>query len=77
MAIQVMTLDPNAQSYTGDEMITAIDGATGSFTREDLLDQDLMRIVKTSPASGKFNVKNIQRDATGQLEVEYDDVPEP
>ena len=77
MAIQVMTLDPNAQSYTGDEMITEINGGTSAFTREDLLDQDLLRIVKTSPASGKFNVKNIQRDASGLLEVEYDDVPEP
>jgi hypothetical protein len=75
MAIQTMLLDPNAQAYTGDEMITEINGGAASFTREDLLDQDLLRIIKTSPASGKFNVKNIQRDSTGKLEVDYDDVP--
>lgn len=77
MAIQTMTLDPNAQSYTGDEMITEINAGSLALTRESVLDQDLLRIIKTSPASGKFNVKNIQRDAAGLLEVEYDDVAVP
>jgi hypothetical protein len=76
MAIATMLLDPDAQAYTGDEMIAAINGGADDFTREDLLNQDLMRVIKTSPASGKYNVKNIQRDSTGKLEVEYDDVPE-
>ena len=30
--------------------------------------------VRTLPTSGEFPIINVQRDATGQLEVEYDDV---
>ncbi len=30
--------------------------------------------VKTSPTSGEFPIINMQRDSTGKLEVEYDDV---
>ncbi|KKL18872.1 hypothetical protein LCGC14_2471180 [marine sediment metagenome] len=30
--------------------------------------------VRTQPTSGEFPIINVQRDATGQLEVEYDDV---
>jgi hypothetical protein len=33
MAAQTMTLDPLAQSYTGDQMITAINGASTAITR--------------------------------------------
>ena len=30
--------------------------------------------ILTLPASGEFPVINVQRDATGKLEIEYDDV---
>ena len=33
MTIQSMTLDPNAQSYTGDQMITAINAGSTAITR--------------------------------------------
>lgn len=60
-----------------EEIVTAINDATGAITREGALDQDSLKIVKTNPASGEFQVKNVHRDATGKLDVEYDDVAEP
>jgi len=128
MAIQSFQLDPNAQSYTDDqivgkinsatanitrsgcvegaaqdwslkdtddlaegttnkydtgapptdeEVVSAINNATGAITREGALDQDNLKIVKTNPASGEYHVKNIHRDASGKLDIEYDDVAEP
>lgn len=62
---------------TGDEMVSAINSGTAAITREDALSQDDLKIVKTSPVSGEFYVKNIQRDSSGKLDVEYDDTPEP
>uniref|UniRef100_A0A6M3IHZ3 Uncharacterized protein n=1 Tax=viral metagenome TaxID=1070528 RepID=A0A6M3IHZ3_9ZZZZ len=58
---------------TGAEIITAINGAATAITREGALDQDSLKLVKTNPTTGEFYVKNIQRDATGKLDVEYDD----
>ena len=123
MAIQSMQLDPNAASYTDDEIIgkinaasanliragciegtavsaldsddigegaanlydtgvplsdddviTAINNASGSITREDALSQDDLNIVKTNPAAGGYMVKNIHRLSDGKLDIEYDDV---
>lgn len=77
MAIQTMEIDPNAtDDQTGDEIIAAIDAGTASITREDALSQDDLKLVKTNPVSGEFQVKNIHRNSTGNLEVEYDDVAE-
>jgi hypothetical protein len=59
---------------SGDEIITAINGGSSSITREDALSQDDLNIVKSNPGSGEFYVKNIQRDSTGKLDVEYDNV---
>ena len=121
MAIQSMQLDPNAASYTddeivgkvnaasvaisradaidgaalsavdtddisegssnlyeagpmsGDDIVTAINGGSSAITREGALDQDSLNIVKTNPAAGEFLVKNIHRDASGKLDIEYDD----
>lgn len=58
----------------GDEIITAINGGSTPITREAALSQDDLNIVKTNPVAGEFKVKNIHRDATGKLDVEYDDV---
>jgi len=123
MAIQSMQLDPNAASYTddeivakvnaatalvsadklqagttnklftataetklagitegatpdqsGDEIITAINGGTGSITREAALDQVSLNLVKTNPAGGEFSIRNIQRDTAGKMDIEYEDV---
>lgn len=77
MAIQTMTIDPNAtDDQTGDEIVAAIDAGTASITREGALDQDALKIIKTNPVAGEFQVKNIHRDSSGNLEVEYDDVAE-
>ena len=59
---------------TDDEVIAAINSATDPITREAALSQDDLNLVKTNPAGGEFPVKNIHRDATGLLDVEYDDV---
>jgi hypothetical protein len=59
---------------TGDEMVTAINAGSSSITREGALSQDDLKIVKTNPTAGEYNVKNIHRDSTGKLDVEYDDV---
>ena len=59
---------------SGDEIITAINGGTSSITREAALDQDSLNIVKTNPAGGEFSIKNIQRDAAGKMDIEYEDV---
>jgi hypothetical protein len=74
MAIASMQLDPNAAAYTDDEIVAKINTATDPITRESALSQDDLNIVKTNPAAGEFMVKNIHRDSTGKLDVEYDDV---
>ena len=58
---------------TDNEVIAAINSASTAITREAALSQDDLNIVKTAPASGEFYVKNIHRDATGKLDIEYDD----
>jgi len=123
MAIQSMQLDPNAQSYTDDEIVgkvnsatanitragsiegtaasaldtddigegssnlydtgapptnneivTGINSATNAITREAALSQDDLNIVKSNPAGGEYYIKNIQRDSSGKMDIEYDDV---
>ena len=125
MAIQSMQLDPNAASYTddeivgkvnaatakvdadqledgtvikaytgtektklggidegakvdqdGDNIVAAINAGTDPITREAALSQDDLKIVKTNPVTGEFQVKNIHRDAAGKLDIEYDDQAE-
>lgn len=130
MVKQSFVLDPNAQSYTDDQIVgkvnasavaisrvDAIDGAAlGGVDMDDIADgttnkgftgteqtklsgiaenatvdqtgaevRDLIvgiaeadrKIVISEPVSGEFKVLAIQRDATGKLKVEYDDVAEP
>jgi len=61
---------------TDDEVIAQINSATDPITREAALSQDDLMLVKTNPVAGEFQVKNIQRDSSGELDVEYDDVAE-
>lgn len=77
MAIQSFQLDPNATSYTDNEIVDKINAGTNAITREGAIDKDALKIVKTNPASGEFPVKSIHRTSDGKLDVEYDDVPEP
>jgi len=58
---------------TDDEVVTAINNASNSITREAALSQDDLNIVKTAPAGGEYSVKNIHRDSSGKLDIEYDD----
>lgn len=76
MAIQTMVIDPNAtDDQTGDEIVAAINAGAAAITRADSLSQDDLKLVLSNPASGEFHVKNVQRNASGMLEVDYDDVP--
>ena len=61
-------------ALSDDEVVTAINNASNSITREAALSQDDLNLVKTNPDTGEFPIKNIHRDATGLLDVEYDDV---
>ena len=103
MAIVSMTLDPNAASYTDDQIVGKINSATAQITRAGSVASgarpiadgevsnaklasgvakanldamaDLARgYIKTSPTTGEFPVVNIQRDATGKLDIDYDNV---
>jgi len=149
MVKQSFVLDPNAQSYTDDEIVGKVNAAAVAITRADAIDgaalggvdtddiaegagnkydtgappadldaladgttykkisaaeqtklgtiedsatadqtgaevRDLIvglgdterQIVITDPASGEYTVIAIQRDSTGKLKVEYDDVAE-
>lgn len=125
MTIQSMQLDPNAASYSDDEIVSKVNAATAKvdadrvedgstnkvytgteqtklgsvaegaevnpdgdgvvalinsgsdpITREDALSQDDLKIIKTNPVSGEFQIKNIHRDAAGKMDIEYEDTPE-
>jgi hypothetical protein len=78
MAIQTMTIDPDAtDDQTGDEIVVAINAGSDAIDRVSALDQDALKLILTEPASGQFKVKNVQRDSGGKLEVAYDDVAIP
>lgn len=137
MATQSMTLDPNAQSYTDDQIVGKVNSATAQITRAssvaaaarplaagevdataiaagaiktklgaesdgnklvsaslaaaagvtnaqvatglaksslDAMTDTARGYIKTSPVTGQFKVIAIERDATGKLKAEYDDV---
>ena len=89
MAVQTMTLDPNAQSYAN---LAALDsaaatklagieaGATGDQTGAEMRDLIVgladadRKIVITTPTSGQFKVISVQRQADGKAAIKYDDV---
>jgi len=113
MAIASFQLDPNAQSYTDDEIVGKINSATANITRASSVDAAARPItagevgttelaagavdntilatgvaktnldamadtargyIKTDPAAGEFKVVSVQRDASGKLDIDYDDV---
>ena len=68
--------DSATADQTGNEIVTAIDAGSSAITREGALSQDDLKLVKTNPVTGEFQVKNIHRDADGKLDVEFEDTPE-
>lgn len=60
----------------GDNIVSAINAGADPITREGALSQDDLNIVKTNPIAGECKIKNIHRDASGKMDIEYDDVPE-
>lgn len=71
------SIEDNATAdQDGDEIVAAINAGADPITREDALSQDDLKIVKTAPAVGEFQIKNIHRDVSGKMDIEYDDVPE-
>lgn len=74
-ATKLAGIEDNATAdQSGDDIITAINAGSGAITREDALSQDDLNIIKTNPTSGEYKIKNIHRDTSGKLDVEYDDV---
>jgi len=61
-------------ALTNEDVIDAINNASGSITREAALSQDDLNIVKTNPIVGEYPIKNIHRMADGKMDIEYDDV---
>jgi hypothetical protein len=77
MAIQSVQIDPSAtDDQSGDEIISAINGGSASITRDGAVDFDILRVVRTNPATGEYKIKNVQRQSDGLIDVEYDDTPE-
>ena len=113
MAIVSMQLDPNAASYTDDQIMAKVNAATTTLNADKIADgstnkaytgtektkltgietgatadqtgaevqtailglSDANRLlIKSDPAVGEFWVKNIQRDSTGKLDVDYESV---
>lgn len=113
MAIVNFKLDPNAATYTDDEIVGKVNSANAQITRagsvaaaarpiEDLevvegklaanavtnsklassaakdnldaLADTARGYIKTGPTTGEFKVVSIQRDSTGKLDIDYDDV---
>lgn len=93
MALATMYLDPNAATYTDDQIVAKINAASTAITRAnavsdaarplsageaksnlDAMTDTARGYLKTSPTTGQFKVIAVQRDATGKLQVTYDDV---
>lgn len=66
---------------TGELQANAVSNAklAAAAARDNLdaIADTARKYVRTGPGSGEFKVVEIQRDATGKLEVTYDDVAEP
>ena len=98
-----MTLDPNATSYTDNDIISKINAATTPITRAssvsaaarpigtnevansnlatgvakanlDAMTDTARGYIKTAPVTGQFPIISMERDATGKLKTDYDNV---
>lgn len=81
------SVDPTARPIEADE-ITATHIASDSVSDDELTDtaaRDNLRgmapvdrgVVLTEPQSGEFPIINVQRQADGKVDVDYDDVAIP
>lgn len=61
-----------ADAVTNSEL-----ASTAAKDNLDALADTARGYVKTDPASGEFPIINVQRDASGKLDVDYDDVAIP
>ncbi len=78
------SVDPLARPIEALEVDTTelADGAVTNTKAEATLAKDNLNAmsntargyIKTEPTSGEFPVVNVQRDASGNLDVDYDDV---
>ena len=62
---------------TDEEVVGAINNATGSITREAALSQSDLKLVKSAPQSGERAVTSISVDASDKLAADHSDTPEP
>ena len=103
MVIQSMQLDPNAASYTDNDIVGKVNTATAQITRAssvaaaarpiasgevsntelaagvaktnlDAMANTARGYIKTNPVATEFKVIAIHLQASGKLDVEYDDV---
>lgn len=68
--------DGATADQSGDEIVSAINGGSSAITREGALSQDDLKIIKTNPTTGEYQIKNIHRGSDGKAQIEYDDVAE-
>jgi hypothetical protein len=68
MAIQTMTLDPNAATYTGDQMITAINGASTAITRANAVSAAARPIAALEVDAGKIAAGAIKTKLNGEAD---------
>lgn len=85
MAIQSMQLDPNAATYTDDQIVAKVNAATtkvaaaslaagAAKTSLDAMADTARGYIKTAPTVGEFPIVSLQRAANGKLDADYDDV---
>ena len=67
-------VDAAARPLVADEVTDTELTATAAKDNLDALADTARGYVQTSPAVGEFPIVAVQRDATGNLDVDYDDV---
>lgn len=63
-----------ARPLVSNEVGTSELAANTAAANLDAMADTARGYIRTSPTSGEFPVVNIQRDATGNLDIDYDDV---
>ena len=67
-----LTVPPFARQSVGQ--VAVVDGSTGEVELFVQADSD-SGFIRTTPGSGKFPIRSMQRNAGGQVDVDFDDVP--
>ena len=70
MAKQSFLLDPNAQAYTDDEIVTKINNASATITRSGFTDLDTISEGSTNKAftdTEKSKLSGVEENATADL----------